>query len=167
MKFAGTRDTVAIPFGCRVVSTLPREHRRVVNGSFGDRFVEGIYLHADSQTPTIRMFDLASRTELAVKDFKSYPDEFPFQNPNYVYHLRRPLYVMPSAARAWHHTISAYLKSQGCKLVGFERSMWTVVKEGHVILITAHIDDFIIACADRKVLDEFRTSLFQRFESTY
>jgi hypothetical protein len=78
--FAGTRDTVAIPFGCRVVSTLPREHRRVVNGSFGDRFVEGIYLHADSQTPTIRMFDLASKTELSVKDFKSYPDEFPFRD---------------------------------------------------------------------------------------
>ena len=76
--FAGTRDTVAIPFGSCVVSTLPREHRRVVNGSFGDRFVEGIYLHADSQTPTKRMFDLASRTELSVKDFKSYPDEFPF-----------------------------------------------------------------------------------------
>jgi hypothetical protein len=83
------------------------------------------------------------------------------------YQLRRPLYGMPSAARAWHHTMSAYLKSQGCNLVGFERSMWTVVKEGHVILITAHIDDFIIACADRKVLDEFRTALLQRFEGTY
>jgi hypothetical protein len=78
--FAGTRDTVAIPFGCRVVSTLPREHRRVVNGSFGDRFVEGIYLHADSHTPTIRMFDLATKTEISVKDFKFYPDEFPFRN---------------------------------------------------------------------------------------
>ena len=55
---------------------------------------------------------------------------------------------MPSAARAWHRTMSAYLKGQGCTLVGFERSMWTVVKEGHVILITAHIDDFIIACAE-------------------
>ena len=75
------------------------------------------------------------------------------EDPNYVYQLRRPLYGMPSAARAWHHTMSAYLKSQGCKLVGFERSMWTVVKEGHVILITAHIDDFIIACADRTVLE--------------
>jgi hypothetical protein len=38
-------------------------------------------LHADSQTPTIRMFDLASRTELSVKDFKSYPDEYPFRDP--------------------------------------------------------------------------------------
>jgi hypothetical protein len=89
------------------------------------------------------------------------------EDPNYVYQLRRPLYGMPSAARAWHHTMSAYLKGQGCTLVGFERSMWTVVKNGYVILITAHIDDFIIACADRQVLDEFRTALLQRFEGTY
>jgi hypothetical protein len=89
------------------------------------------------------------------------------EDPNYVWQLRRPLYGMPSAARAWHNTMSAHLKSQGCKLVGFERSMWTVVKEGRVILITAHIDDFIIACDDRKVLNEFRTSLMQRFEGTY
>ena len=27
------------------------------------------------------MFDLASRTELSVKDFKSYPDEYPFRDP--------------------------------------------------------------------------------------
>jgi len=45
--------------------------------------------------------------------------------------------------------------------------MCTVVKEGHVILITAHIDDFIIACADRKGLDGFRTALLECFEGTY
>jgi hypothetical protein len=89
------------------------------------------------------------------------------EDPIYVCQLRRPLYDMASAARAWHHTMSSYLKSEGCTLVGFERNMWTVVKEGHVILITAHIDDFIIACADRRGLDEFRTALLQRFEGTY
>ena len=45
--------------------------------------------------------------------------------------------------------------------------MWTVVKNDHVILITAHIDDFILACADRATLDEFRCSLLERFEGTY
>jgi hypothetical protein len=57
------------------------------------------------------------------------------EDPNYVYKLRRPLHGMPSADSAWHHTISAYLKYKGHILVGFERSMWTVVKDGHVILI--------------------------------
>jgi hypothetical protein len=31
--FAGTFRTVAVPFGCRVTSTLPREHRKVTNKS--------------------------------------------------------------------------------------------------------------------------------------
>jgi hypothetical protein len=66
---------------------------------------------------------------------------------------------MPSAARAWHTTMSAYLKSQGCALVGFERSKWCVTIRGHTILIAAHIDDFIITCADRATLDAFRKGL--------
>ena len=114
--FAGTRDTVAIPFGCRVVSTLPREHRRVVNGSFGDRFVEGIYLHADSQTPTIRMFDLASKTELSVKDFKSYPDEFPFRDASCLTRspdtLRKDLANMHAEDEADDQLIADELQSQ-------------------------------------------------------
>jgi hypothetical protein len=55
-------------------------HRLVVNGSFGDRFVEGICLHADHATPTIRIYDFGSRSEISVQDFKSFPDEFPFRD---------------------------------------------------------------------------------------
>ena len=35
------------------------------------------------------------------------------EDDGYVYQLRRPLYGMPSAARGWHTTMSAYLQSQG------------------------------------------------------
>ena len=74
---------------------------------------------------------------------------------------------MPSAARAWHTTMSAYLKSQGCSLVGFERSMWCATIAGHTLLIAAHIDDFILTCADRDTLDAFRKGLLARFDGTY
>lgn len=80
-NFAGTRNTVNIPFGSRITSTIPREHRLVVNGSFGDRFVEGIYLYADHNTPCIHMYDFNSKTRMKVKDFKSYPEDFPFRDP--------------------------------------------------------------------------------------
>ena len=36
------------------------------------------------------------------------------EDPAYVYRLRRPLYGMPSAARAWHETMSAFLKQEEC-----------------------------------------------------
>jgi len=51
--FFSTYKTVVIPFGSRVMTQLPREHRLVKNGSFGDRFVEGTYLYSDSATPCI------------------------------------------------------------------------------------------------------------------
>jgi len=48
------------------------------------------------------------------------------KDPLYGYHLLQPLYSMPSAARAWHATMSAFLAKEGCATVGFEQSMWTV-----------------------------------------
>jgi hypothetical protein len=79
--FAGTFRTVAVPFGCRVTSTLPIEHRKVTNKSFGNRYAEGIYLHSHSATPSIWMFDMISKTVIMVSDFKDYPAQFPMRDP--------------------------------------------------------------------------------------
>jgi len=64
------------------------------------------------------------------------------------YRLLKPLYGMPSAARAWHTRMSAFLEREGCETVGFEKSMRRVVIDGHLILLGAHIDDFVIACVN-------------------
>jgi len=81
LAFAGSYKTVAIIFGFRVTGYIPREHPLVKNRFFGDRLVEGIYLHANHDTPCIRMHCVTSGSELLVQDFKSYPNEFPFQHP--------------------------------------------------------------------------------------
>jgi len=47
------------------------------------------------------------------------------EDPFYVYHLLKPLYGMPSAARAWQTKMRAFLAKEGCATVGFEKSMWT------------------------------------------
>jgi hypothetical protein len=49
----------------------------------------------------------------------------------------------------------------------FERGMWCATINGHMLLIAAHIDDFILACADRDTSDTFRTNLLARFDGTY
>jgi len=77
------------------------------------------------------------------------------EDPLYVYRLLKPLYSMPSAVRAWHTTMSAFLSKEGCATVGFEKSMWTVTIDGTRILLGTHIDDFVIACANRQVFDGF------------
>jgi len=62
-----------------------------------------------------------------------------------IYRFLMPLYSMPSAARAWHTTMSAFLERASCETVGFEKSMWQVVIDCHRILFGVHIDDFVTA----------------------
>ena len=64
-------------------------------------------------------------------------------------------------------TIGAFLAKEGCAIVGFETSMWTVMIDGARILLGAHIDDFVIACTNWQVLDGFCARLLDAFEGTY
>ncbi len=45
--------------------------------------------------------------------------------------------------------------------------MCQVTQNGHNIVLAAHIDDFVIACADRPTLDVFRSRLLEVFDGTY
>ena len=63
--------------------------------------------------------------------------------------------------------MSAFLAKEGCATVEFEKNMLTVTIDGARILLGAHIDDFVIACANRKILDGFRARLLDAFEGTY
>ena len=63
----GSRVTGYVTRGSRVTGYVPREHPLVQNGSFGDRFVEGIYLRADHDTPCFRMYCITSGSELCVR----------------------------------------------------------------------------------------------------
>ena len=49
--------------------------------------------------PTIRVYDIASRTEMSVKDFKSYPEQFPFRDPTC---LSRPTEAVRKELAAMH-----------------------------------------------------------------
>jgi len=63
--------------------------------------------------------------------------------------------------------MNAFLQREGCKTVGFEKSTWKVTIDGHRILLCAHIDDFVLACTNRQVLDAFCKRLHETFDSTY
>ena len=45
--------------------------------------------------------------------------------------------------------------------------MWKVTIDDHHILLGAHIDDFVLACTNRQVLDTFCKRLLDTFDGTY
>jgi hypothetical protein len=60
--------------------------------------------------------------------------------------------------------ISAFLQRESCETIGFEKSLWRVLIDGHHILLGAHTDDFVIACTNCLVLNAVRMRLFEAFE---
>ena len=91
------------------------------------------------------------------------------EDPDVVYEVLRPLYGIPSSARALNVTLDNWLKSEGFQTVGFEDSVWVRPaggKYGARIILSAHIDDNLISCKSRKVLNHFKKEFLTRFDGT-
>ncbi len=138
--------------GLRLLLAIATQHNMHTDHvDISQAFTQGELLQGDGQNGKV---------------YISAPPGYP-EDPAYCYLLKRPLYGMPSAARAWFTTMSEFLKTEGCSKVGYEESMWQVTQNGHNIVLAAHIDDFVIACADRPTLDGFRSRLLEVFDGTY
>ena len=90
------------------------------------------------------------------------------EDPLYVYRLFKPLYSMPSAARAWHTTMSAFLAKEGVPRWDVKRACGPSRLTALVFSsMWAHINDFVIACANLQVLEGFRARPLDALEGTY
>ena len=73
--------------------------------------MESIYLHAALTGPDIHMFDMHRKQEIVVKDFTSYPSEFPFKDPSC---LTRPGY---NAAEIQEMHQDAIEQTKNCRVL--------------------------------------------------
>jgi len=90
------------------------------------------------------------------------------EDSRYIYRLFKSLHGMPSVARAWLTTMSTFLNREGCETVSFEKIQRAVINCHRILhVLGAHIDDFVIACANRGVLNAFQKRLLEAFECTY
>eukprot|EP00961_Rhodomonas_salina_P165719 2232939-Rhodomonas_salina.1 len=86
-----------------------------------------------------------------------------------VYEVLRPLYGIPSSARALHLTLSTFFKEQGFRTAGFEDSVWIREAGGaynHCIIVSARIDDTLMACKSLSTMQKFKDAFLTRFEGT-
>ena len=77
-----------------------------------------------------------------------------------VYEVTRPLYGIPSSARALHLTLSKWI-SQGFVTAGFEDSVWVREAGGdydHQLIVSAHIDNTLMACESVDTLEKFKAA---------
>ena len=97
------------------------------------------------------------------------PPEGVDENPDVVYRVVRPLYGIPSSARALHFTLVRWFREQGFTQAGFEESVFIRKAGGRYkedIYVSSHIDDLLTACKDPATLALFKQDFLAAFEGT-
>jgi hypothetical protein len=85
---------------------------------------------------------------------------------DHVLRLKRTLYGLKQSPRCFNEKLDAWLKSQGCQPSSADPCLYTHFNGDKFLMITLHVDDQLIACNDRPMLDQFKTRLNAAFKCT-
>ena len=80
--------------------------------------------------------------------------------------LKKALYRLKQAPRAWNTRIDTYFKENGYKQCPHEHSLYTKKSESNVILVALYVDDLIFSGNNDEMIEEFKSTMTQKFEMT-
>lgn len=91
------------------------------------------------------------------------PQGFTASNPNMVCRLKKSLYGLRQAPRCWYSKLTTALEEFGFSHEYADHSLFSKVRGSICLHILVYVDDFIIACNDAVVLQEFKDYLQRCF----
>ena len=80
--------------------------------------------------------------------------------------LNKSLYGLKQAPRCWNRKFSGFLKQFNFKETSADKCVYTGQYEGSKVYLALFVDDGLIACKNKKVLEEITSLLSQEFEIT-
>ncbi|GKC58420.1 retrovirus-related pol polyprotein from transposon TNT 1-94 [Tanacetum coccineum] len=97
---------------------------------------------------------------------KSFPlDEFVDpHHPNKVYHLKKDLYGLNQAPRAWYDELSNILVSKGFSKGSIDPTLFTTKKGKDILLVQIYINDIIFGSTNPKISKKFEKLMHSKFE---
>ena len=86
------------------------------------------------------------------------------ERPDHVYLLRRALYELKQAARAWNTLCDTVLVSMGCIVSAADRSLYILQCEEGVIFILVYVDDMLLIGKSVESLTVLVSSIARHFD---
>ncbi|KAI3734360.1 hypothetical protein L6452_13828 [Arctium lappa] len=90
-----------------------------------------------------------------------------FENPSYpdrVYKLKKALYGLHQAPRAWYDTLSSYLLENGFERGVIDKTLFIKRKKKDILLVQIYVDDIIFGSTRDSMCKEFEELMHQRFK---
>ena len=103
--------------------------------------------------------------ELAEEVYVEQPPGFEVPSESrLVYKLQKALYGLKQAPRAWYDTLAKYLLENDFKKGEVDKTLFTLNKDGKLLLVQIYVDDIIFGSKDKQLCTEFANLMQTKFE---
>jgi Reverse transcriptase (RNA-dependent DNA polymerase) len=83
-----------------------------------------------------------------------------------VLRLKKALYELKQAPRAWNTRVDNYFKENDFKQYPFETTIYVKTRKDELLMVTLYVDDLIFMGNNQKLIDEFKREMKLEFEMT-
>ncbi|GJX98615.1 copia protein [Tanacetum coccineum] len=87
-----------------------------------------------------------------------------FAKPNHVYRLKKALYELKQAPKAWYDRLKAFLIKHDYTMGMVDNTLFTKKKEPNLIIVQIHVDDIIFGSTCQEMCDDFAKIMHDEFE---
>ena len=77
------------------------------------------------------------------------------KHPNHVFMLKKALYRLRQAPRAWYERLSQFLLNNGFSRGKVDITLFTLHKNTELLLVQIYVDDIIFGATNESLCDEF------------
>ncbi|GJS69922.1 putative ribonuclease H-like domain-containing protein [Tanacetum coccineum] len=90
-----------------------------------------------------------------------------FEDPQFskkVYKVKKALYGLHQAPRAWYKTLSTHLLENGFRRGTIDKTLFIKKDRGDILLVQVYVDDIIFGSTKKSLCDEFEQIMHKRFQ---
>ncbi|GKF25686.1 retrovirus-related pol polyprotein from transposon TNT 1-94, partial [Tanacetum coccineum] len=103
--------------------------------------------------------------DLKEEIYVSQPEGFVDQdNPSHVYKLKKAIYGLKQATRAWYDMLSSFLISQHFSKSAVDPTLFTQKARNDLLLVQIYVDDIIFASTNNALCNEFANLMTTKFK---
>lgn len=92
------------------------------------------------------------------------PGFIDFEKPNYVYKLKKALYRLKQAPKAWYDRLKTFLVDHKYTMGLVDNTLFTKKKDSHIIIVQIYVDDIIFGSTCQELCVDFSKIMHDEFE---
>jgi hypothetical protein len=86
------------------------------------------------------------------------------ENADYVCKLKKTLYGLKHAPRAWYSRVDKYLQQTRFRKGSADNNLYIKISQGNILLIEVYVDDIIFGSDDDRLSQKFAKDMQNEFE---